>query len=250
MAIFNAYLDESRNQYPNGGVRVLTIAGYVAFAQDFVGLSEAWRKLLDLYLAPIGLRRFHMVDFECHRKGFEKLNRHDACALFSGLVGIINSLEIQPIGASVNLAEWDALGDAVSPKDDPYNLMMQAITHIIAEGIWSNDGKEEIAFTFDCQQKAFERHAHRAFEYLQENDPYGKRLLHLGFSSSYKVMELQAADILAYDICKSFRNRLAGDTRPPRYSTKLLGLKREIIHKEVHLGAKPNDQAATGVIRR
>jgi hypothetical protein len=243
VALFNVYLDESENATGDRRVRLFTIAGYVGFAHHFAGLAPQWMQIVRERLEPLGIDRMHMSPFEAKDHGFERVwakGDEFAHELLRDFISVIHSCEIQPVGASLPMEYWESLPKATKEHyKTPFYPMMQAIIYKIAakEHIHSSDGVEEFSFIFDSRNDVV-RECELAYEQLKKLNHFEGRLMgEPVFMSAKTRPELQAADILAYNVCKAHRNTLAGDSIK-RVTSRMLQEKREIWHDEIHLDVR------------
>jgi hypothetical protein len=235
MALLTAYLDESENATEDGGTRVFAIGGYVAFPHHFDGLASRWQAIVDGRLKPIGIDRFHMSPFESSKGGFERLAETEQHKLLRDLMDIIHGCEIQPVAVVLDMEDWHRLPEVTrSRMETPFYPMMQAIVRLIAENVKTSDDDPRVQFIFDTREDVV-RECTRAYELMKGELP---QLVGVpAFLPCMHVPELQAADIVAYEACKDYRNRLAGGSRV-RVSTRMLVEKRNLWRHIISLGAK------------
>jgi hypothetical protein len=201
MALFGSYLDESEGEYK--GVRVLSIAGFVAFVEHWDAVVEPWKARVD----RAGIPEFHMTEFEGQRGIFDKakISTEDAMQLFRDLLSIMQKegLRLAPFAIWTDLREW-------ANAEEPYPEMIVRMSEIVAQSVWSSDGVVDIAYLADENIK-HRKACLAGFDVVRKSDmKHAKRIASFGFGNSEKVPHLQVADLLAYEIMKHVRNQLAG----------------------------------------
>ena len=199
MAFFGAYLDESIHR--DGDVRVLAIAGYVGFAENYDLPALQWRESLD----RIGVGEFHMTDYERDVGDFaaSKVPQELARETFRDLVRIIQSLRVTPFAVWTDLREWPDVNRA-------YPKIVVDLCSILGQLVESSDGVVKIDYVAD-ENLQHKRECLGAFDRVRrEGPPYADTVKSFGFGDSRLFPPIQMADLLAYEIAKHQRNILVG----------------------------------------
>jgi hypothetical protein len=218
MALFGAYLDESENVFPGTSVRVLSIAGFVAFAEHWDAVAIPW----SARLRRAGIEEFHMTEYECRKGAFEHIPDEDAEALFNDLLSIMRTagLSLQPFAIWCDRRDWGAM--------DPYPEMLTLMCELVAGSVESSDGVVEIAYIADENLKHRGR-CRRAMNAIRDSDKaYARNIALFEFGDSKHYPQLQVADLLAFEVTKHQRNMLAAGPRL-RYSLEALLENRDLI---------------------
>src|SRR5436305_1287477 len=123
VGIFRVYCDESYTHHSETD-RVYSVAGFIAYAHDWIPFTERWMKLL----RPLGLTHFHMSAFEAHEGPFKHMDKQTAFGLLNGLVDVIIDMKPLPFGVIVGVAEFDALPPwAQTIANNPYLQLVETV---------------------------------------------------------------------------------------------------------------------------
>ena len=218
MALMNvAYCDESADSRPP---RVFSVSGYLGRAPDWFDLGRRW----GIALREEGLEKtgFHMAHCEAGLAAPYHVSREERDRLQRRFIGIINDTPLWGYAVAIEL---DAYQEIVGRTDykKPYYIAFQYAVERMALVLEENHFRrgECIAFVFD-QQQEHEGKAKSLYESLQSSDlKYVHRLGSLTFDSRFARLQLQAADVLAYESMRHFREgRLQG--KGPRWQYRLL----------------------------
>lgn len=244
------YFDESGTQK---GSRAFAIGGFLGRADHWGAFQFEWEQAL----ADFDLPFFHMSSFESRLKGYdwpEEVRRER----LSWLLGIIRRHVLGSVGVVLPLAAYNAVfredeipagpnvewiapgvlgpgaprpGDLPPLKPDmtsgalrrktggPYGLAATMLMMDVSMLVTPLAGDPHVAYIF-------EQGAEGRGQFLKVfNDNYDDidlrrqgRLLSIAFEDKRRVVMLQAADILAYELYKHLPRQLGLEARPTRYT--------------------------------
>jgi hypothetical protein len=207
VAMFWAYFDESGLHAPQvngGGLRKLTVAGCIADEEAWNQLSVDWSAALSMWGLPV----FHMVDFENRVAPYNKWTPAERKERLNILLEIIGRTKAHCCGFT----------NIVRSDDNTAKVYERCVYDTFLELSMNWDEKFSIVF------------AHHP-EYGKQEHLYTEMLAHglrdqamsCTIGHPINVVPLQAADIVAYEICKDER---MGDERekltPRRYPLERL----------------------------
>ena len=202
------YFDESGT---HAGAKITMIAGYVATTEVWAAISEAWASEL-APLAHYGIDWFHTAECLHGSKGWRHLPRAKRELLIDRLSDILATAEISAVWAGVNAEEWD---QHTSPPfrvrfPKPYDLCFNEVVRQLWWWSRHNADGTRIGIVFAEQREYQDRNiaTHQAWQrYPDVNRFIGS----LTFSSPRKLIPLQTADLLAYEINKEWEGRQYGE---------------------------------------
>lgn len=192
-----SYADES------GDKQVYSVCGLISKLEEFVELGRVWRQAL----TEEGLTEFHASKLENNLKPFDDLKRFHKDYrdhLQRKFIGLITSRPIWGFNAFVEHAALSAHETSLKrfmSHTEPYTFSFRMFVEILAVEVDEYKLKNEpIAFIFD-QQKEFEGKAKEMYDYLATDGqwPLSYRLGSISFESRLNFVELQAADVWAYE---------------------------------------------------
>lgn len=218
--MLEAYFDESHTQFAFG------LGGYLAPADEWKRFNAKWVE----FLAGYKLQRFHMADCESQQEEFRGWTVARCHQAVRDAISILNSHSIIGINWGCFLDDYkDHPVPEGQSRPDPYHL---CFVKCVALALFEADNfgvDEEIAFLFD-RRKKFQHKAHDLFDRMirqESSSRINARIGLLAFGDSYKVLPLQAADIMAYEARKELENSIRAPHLGPRKS--LTGLNRNRI---------------------
>ena len=215
-----ACFDESRVPDQVAGITAFAIGGYVAPVEQWTKFKQEWKRALTRYK----IDDFHMTDFENYQKQFKDWSQELHLECIKGLVKIIRGNCLIGVGASLIVNDYAALRSGLDgehlPDDDPYYLCLQHCLFLLTKKIPLAVG--EIEFVFDDSPK-YKGEASNLYQLLRKHGSAVKRdsLGSLSFLQAKNFLPLQAADVLAYEVCKDALHRTTG-SRPVRKSAVML----------------------------
>lgn len=250
IAMVGAYIDESFDTRTGG---VFSLAAYVARTEEWLyGFEPKW----DAKLSEHGIPYFRATDCENGSGPFAQfrdnplpapLTNDDKARLrhiktdFVDLV--LSQSHLWGFGVNVIIKDFNSLVESDSRArdiltDDPFMVAYQVLLTKI--------GTDVKGFN-DSQPSGFRRHmagfviderneirykAMQAHSNFQERDSEaGNWIASLTFADDRKVLELQGADNLAYEIRKNCLNDLLGSPRNERVALKRLKRKLAIVYR-------------------
>jgi hypothetical protein len=199
LAVLRVYLDESQPR----GSRFFALGGCVFAPQDCPDFEERWSLALASYKPP--LKRFHMTDWENgwgEFRGWSDEKRHD---LFRRLAHIIRRTVRFHICSVVDLDAWESLPaeDRATFRDHkPYSLAFAYIFRNIAA---RTGDPGPIAYIFDQGPGGRGRERIEGeYRYLKKRAGRAPwfRLSTFTSAGSTETLELQAADVVVYEMAK------------------------------------------------
>lgn len=200
-----AYNDESYEPH-----RDFVIGAYVAPALEWLKLEAPWRQTL----SDAGLREFRARD--CEQGDNEFRDRRDRRELQERFIGLIGSVDVVGFAVRIDLHAYEAFYERVKaslPREKHryfeaypkvFEMQLQFVLEFAAD---KHPTAERINFVFDEQDEFAGRAAdlyamHRTNPALAHRDRLGA-MTH-GVSSD--LVPLQAADVLAYEVHRQFRD--------------------------------------------
>jgi len=232
IAMLEAYFDESGNDDRS---TIFTVAGFIATRSQWEAFEKEWKA----FLGDEKIERFHRVDLECfqrnfHRdRGWDEARRdrvvREAQRIIGEhvLYGVKNSIIKKDYREAV-LADTDEKVKSQLGKNY-YTFCGQAVMRKIAVWAAHNSHNEAIRYFFESgakgegellqviskivkrkREKALFRYGGMSF--VEKYDEVIDGVLFPG------VVQLHAADVLAYEGYKWMENKIALVKRPPRDS--------------------------------
>jgi hypothetical protein len=217
------FVDESGT---HADAEVITVAAYAGRPKIWRGWTDQWRKKK----RPIEI--YHAVDSANLRGEFDGWTKERRDELAAKLLPIIANAKIAGAVIGLHLSEFQkAVGDRKEIPEalgTPYTTCFHWLVQSLLELLKHNKKTESLKFVHENND--FEGDARRAFDWIKENaNPYDVPM-RLTFGGKKDQMPLQAADILAYEANKRFRN----PDNPERKAWEALDPKNRIV--AVHFG--------------
>ena len=184
------------------------MGGLIGSHIDMAKLGENWREMLHRH----GDITFHMSELEGSLEEFEGWTKDQRKALLGDVFRCLNGLFLLAFGASVIVEQYRALpGMAQDAFVDPWMLCFQMCVSEAARTMMvrvdDHSSTEKLALVYD-QQKDFRGRASSCFQYLKEASSFGSRLGTCTPASKKDIIQLQAADLVAYEIRKLIENSI------------------------------------------
>lgn len=191
---------------------IFALAGLGGTSRQWEGFADEWKAVLQ----SAGLAEpFHAVQFEGARGQFEQFRqrRDQWRRIHDGLTDVIVGHKLQMMAAVVALEAWRQMDQEARRQNDPYVLATECIVSAIAkDGALTTGGEVELAFYFE-KRKDTAAAAARMFKAICEHPMVAKRERLASFEFGDKQWpQLQAADLVAYEIRKRILAAKAGDT--------------------------------------
>jgi len=181
---------------------VLTVAAYVARREQWQDWTKRWN------VAKRPIKVFHAVDcanFNGEFKGWSEENRD---ALVIRLLKVINDTDFPGIVIGIHMDEFRK---AMAGRDDlreslgePYTACFQWVTQAIMNIADDLGSRERIGFVHEAND--YKREAEDSFEWVKGHGNPRRTRIGLVFEKKAKYVPLQAADALAYEGNKRFRD--------------------------------------------
>jgi uncharacterized protein DUF3800 len=224
-----AYMDESGDHDPSGkqpGSEIAVIAGYVATKDQWLKFELRWKNVLKKF----GVQVFHAK--ECaHRKnefcGWADEKRND---FHVQLTRVINENILVGIGGVVLLSDYNSVLPEWAKREvkHPYYFCFAVMMRTLRQFRERFLPTEPIDFVFD-RKKSFEGVLSDMFNHLRDNSPNHRgRLGSVSFRAKDEVIQLQAADYLAYEVRRYAADKFIGSTRPTRKTMESLMEQRHL----------------------
>jgi len=248
-AVIGAYCDESTDPQAQ---RVLTLAAYTSITQDWIWQFEPlWEALLKRH----GLSYFRASDCESGAGPFAKfrsnplpanLTPEDKQTLSKIKTEFVDLAISQPYmygwGVNVFVQDFHSILQS-EPRvrgmlgEEPYLIAYQVLLSKIGLMVKEfNEAQGEgyqrhmVAFIFDMNEEMKYRVLTQYDRFQAANPESSTWMASLTFADDKKVLELQAADNLAFEIRKDCFNRLFDRERPERKALTRLKHKIAIIY--------------------
>jgi hypothetical protein len=210
-----SYNDES------GDKRTFAVSGLLGLLPDWVELDRTWKGKLAEYHLP----EFHAAKCEQRLAPFDKYEREERDLFQREFYGLIANLRLWGFCTAIwqeayrdRWVEFEGFrsdsrrGDLTHPYFLAFQHNIESMSILLDKQNAPRD--EPIAFVFD-QQKEYEGRAKRLYDSMKQSDQvtYRHRLGSLSFDSRFCQLQLQAADVWAYESRKYVSDVLI-DGRP------------------------------------
>jgi Protein of unknown function (DUF3800) len=209
-----AYCDESYTQDCD-----FVVAGYVAPAAEWLKLEGPWQEAL----RETGLSEFKMRNCEMGQGEFK--DRTDRPDLQRRFIALIKSIDVLGYAVRIDLRTYKEVRKQLEPEVHPkyFAAWLQAFsTQVSFLATFARPYEEPIAFVFD-EQHEYARRAHDLYNQLKQGEVFQgyARLGAITFDDSKRLVPLQAADMLAYEVHRRFRS--GEQTEPLRWQSVEIG---------------------------
>ena len=218
-----AYMDESGDHDRLGkepGSEIAVIAGYVATKDQWLRFEWRWNNVLTKF----GVRVFHASECAHRKNEFSGWSDEKRTDFHVQLARVINENILVGIGGVVLLSDYNSVlpdwakGEVKHPYYFCFAVMMRTLRQF-REGFLP---AEPIDFVFD-RKKSFEGVLSDMFNNLRDNSPNHRgRLGEVSFRAKDEVIQLQAADYLAYEVRRYAADQFIGSARPTRKTMESL----------------------------
>ena len=218
LAMLTAYMDESGI---HEGSNICAIAGFMGTEEEWSILERRWKTVI----RNAGISAFHMAEFESRHGEFQGWSELRRKSLLRELVETIKARDLHGVGSALVVADYNLLSEGDrkyithNNPDRPYFLCFQ---HCIVESAHHADNlppEEKVGFVFD-RQHDFAAEAKRLYNDMKDQIEWENR--HrladaLAFASKRGTVQLQAADLAAYECYKHLDNKLCHPERAMRW---------------------------------
>jgi hypothetical protein len=196
-----AYIDDSASDV---GDQVLVLAGYVSSVENWAAFSRAWKAAL---LTPPRIEYLHMVEAQNLRDQFAGWSEAQRNAKLASLAEVIVQYDLRSVSISQSRRDYAQIVAPVAPYPlkSPYFGCFWDVIQTLARYLDNYDTGgvlPPVDFVFD-EHSGMRANAAIWFEWLKQSSPPEWRR-YIGreprFEDDEKVVELQAADMLAWHI--------------------------------------------------
>lgn len=217
--MLTVYVDESGHSSDS---RIVAMGGIMGNHLHMERFADRWRNVLGRHRATA----FHMSELEGFLGQYAEWTVPQREALLADVFACWEDLFILPFGAAVIVEQYRRLPlIAQEAFIDPWFMCFQmCVSEAARAQIWHRDDpspKEKLAFFHD-RQLEYQGRAVKAFRYLQDFGTHGHRLGSLTSASMTDVIQLQAADLVAYEIRKLIENAIYHPEIPTRWPMRKL----------------------------
>ena len=226
--VLKGYFDESF--HGKNDQRIAAVAGYITTEKRWNQFARNWR---DLVLRPFGLKTFHMADCEAGRGEFAGWAKDRRDTLMKIAIPIIRTWTLFGSGSAVVVKDYEELTHGHSKQGHPYLQSSYAfcfwsVMHWLLRDAKSYRSRvQPIALYFDRKERVAGQ-TKRYFDAFCRDMDKEERLVSLVYADDAQVVQLQAADVLAYETGKHLLNRLYDPKRPMRKSLEVLLAKKNL----------------------
>jgi hypothetical protein len=225
LQMHTAYFDDSGT---HGSADVVLLAGVFGHQYQWQYFSELWAaKLADPSPGKPPLTRFHMTECQGSHGEFAGWKRTETDFLVHELGRIIVRCGLWAHATAISRKDWDDLitGDFRKYVGDAEGFCIRDIHIRTVNWCHTRGGGSELAFVFDHrpERKKENERFFGLFEAFQNEHKGTPKLTSLTFEGSQKVLPLQAADLIAWEI---YRHAL------------------DVLNKEVELSLPRREQLA------
>jgi hypothetical protein len=221
MLMLNTYLDETGHS-KDELQKFVGMAGLIAPEAYWTYLEGEWKGILRFFNIPY----FHMKEF-AHSEGVFKGWKGDEPRrrdLYGVLLKTITLAEARPIGSIVPMDIFRKLTkEQQGFFTDPYYLCFQGCITYLEEYLKVVSREETIALIMS-EQMEFKNFAQELFDFIRREFEFAQRIDSPVFRDMRRIVPLQAADIVAFELYMEYERRLYAPTkRPnPRYAYPIL----------------------------
>jgi hypothetical protein len=215
-------------------------------------LADRWRQMRERHRFDV----FHMSDLESFSGEFKGWGRERREALLADIFLCLKDLWIIPFGSVVIVEQYRKLLPQLAQQAfiDPWFMCFQMCVFEAAKTVtWHQDDptpKEKLAFFHD-RQLEYQGRAVTAFHYFKEAAPFGHRLGSITSASMGDVLQLQMADLVAFEIRKLVENGIYYPNIPTRWPMRRLQERPFMCNVMDFTGRVPKlESGPFGVIRR
>jgi hypothetical protein len=210
----NAYMDETGHS-EDPRCHFAGMAGFVAPQDRWDGLAEYWQTVLDYFKLT---EPFHMKEYAHSRgqftswKGDEPKRRSLMNALIAGILAI----KPTPVGTIVSIEDFKGLSPGQqSCFKDPYYIAFQRCTRGAAlEGMGFEPEAVSMIYAYNHEFGATEAQevysvdqagfAEQLWHMMKTHTDFGKWMGSYASSTPSQKVQLQTADLFAYELSKEF----------------------------------------------
>lgn len=208
----SAFMDETGHSKEERQ-KFVGMAGLIATRADWAGFEREWKKALQSFDIP----HFHMKDFAHFRGAFKGWSESDRRNIYGQLLEILRTTHVLPFGAVISMDDYRQLSEERQGIfDDPYFLAFAvcAVHALILMAPMPRDEKIGMVFS---EQVEFRGRAIKLYEKVRKVHAAGQKLSRPEFGDMRDVVQLQGADVVAYELYKEFERRRYRPTAKQRH---------------------------------
>lgn len=243
LVMIRGYFDDSGT---HGNSHVVVMAGLFGYPNQWDYLSQLWaKKLADPCPGKEPLPRFHMAACQAADEEFLGWKRLECEYLVDELIEIIGKTGIHGFGCSIPRKAYEELitGDRRRASGDPETAcIINCFVRFVDFARFSHP-TDAIAFIFDDrpQQKSNVEKLWNVYKGAQNGRP---EIVSATFGSSKKLLPLQAADLLAWEVYQDALDVLNADV------TKSAAPRRRTLKKMMDSGKIQVDFGTRETVQR
>jgi hypothetical protein len=227
IAVLTVYFDESYNQHTPKNSKdplVYTVGCWISTFDQWKKFNKKWRTELD----AAKIDWFHMSEYESRLNEYESWSNFKRIGVLKRLHRIISDHAIYGVTVAVNRADFEEVikGTAWSRTfgKTPYGFDVRIALRFIAEWADENNIHDPIHYVF-AELKGQGNELDEIFRSCLKDPTVKKWMRMTGMWTKglmKDVTQLQAADIVAYELNKRCVNEINGDKRFIRQSLENL----------------------------
>lgn len=203
--MLTAFFDESGHFATSG---FFSVASFVAQKTEWPVFSDNWRTALHESGAPY----LHMREFAHSVGPYASWTERQRRGLMSGCLAAINATRAVAVGAVLQVDDFNVLSDECrSRMQNPFFCCLQEVVRGAAINGVFEDPSAKVDMVFSVQDE-FHGKAVLLHEAMTRMSDVKKRIGTLSFMDMRDHPELQAADLLAYELRHHYQ---LGTNRPP-----------------------------------
>ena len=213
--MIECYFDDSGKEGAQNEPYVC-IAGYMADISYWTLFFQQWRNLLMKY----GISCVHMRDLipfqgEYKRLGWDPQMRDKVLADF---IGIIKENRLIGFGIGVDANHWRSIPENMRRKyGNAQDFCFQRIARMVIEKLKAVKPEDVVSVTFDTDPEFAGVRLRRFFEICAHDNNAREYLASITFADPKIYVQLQAADLLAWETRKDLVQKSGGYNSTPRY---------------------------------
>lgn len=212
MALLRVFLDESGT---HGDSKITAIGGLLGTKDTWQSVENQWLAALDV-LADVGVTWYRSSDCDGGFGQFENIPIEVRFALANSLARVLADHKLLPVWAAVVNEDWDKTvtdPNFLRSFPKPLHLCFSHCAQRLAEGSAKLAGGSSVGVVY-AEQPEFEDSFKDAWDAYRRNKRTA-RLSSFSTASSKDCPSLQAADLIAYEMNRDWREREYGAPPPP-----------------------------------
>ncbi len=202
--VLKAYCDESGHAQ-DLRESVVVVAGCIAPLEAWEKFEDDWKAFLDAY----GVNELHMKHFAHSTGAFTGWKEHEEKrrAFLTTAADLMRRHVVAYVGAAIYLPDFRTLPEPVRARlGDPYFACFQVCAHDAAAQTLE-DPAEKVEMVF-ARHPEFQGGALDFYYRLQAEMTLGERLGPISFADPKDVVQLQAADLVAFELRRFTAERI------------------------------------------